>query len=83
MILKYQSGEEIKTGDRVLYHRDAAEIDFVVTDASDPETEWYFREFGGGIMISPVMEFISASDIDDDEDLEFVSRAGSPPQSLK
>jgi hypothetical protein len=83
MILKYQSGDEIKNGDRVLYHGDSAEIQFVVTDDSDPETKWYFTEFGGGIMISPVMVFISASDINDDEDLEFVSRADSSPHELK
>jgi hypothetical protein len=90
MILNYQSGEEIKIGDRVLMHGDAAEVEFVVVDAADPETEWYFHEFGGGVMIFEPNEpkvfgriFISASDTEDTEALEFVSRADSPRQSLK
>ena len=90
MILKYLTGEEIQKGDRVLYHGEGAEIEFVVTDTSDPETEWYFQEFGGGIMLVQRVEpksfgsvFIDASDIDDTEDLEFVSRADPPPQSPK
>jgi hypothetical protein len=90
MILKYLTGEEIRKGDRVLYHGEPAEVEFAVTDASDPETEWYFGEFGGGLMIVQPVEpksfgsvFISACDIDDTEDLEFVSRADSPTQSPK
>ena len=84
MTLKYQSGEEIKKDDRVLYHGESAEIEFVVVDDADLETKWYFQEFGGGIMIVQHVEpksfgrvFISAGDIDDTEDLEFVSRADS------
>ena len=90
MILKYLTGEEIQKRDRVLYHGEGAEVEFVVTDASDPETEWYFQEFGGGIMLVQHVEpksfgrvFISASDIPDDEDLQFASRVDSSSQNSK
>lgn len=51
MILKYQSGEEIKKGDHVLFHREPAWIEFVAVQRGDLETDWYMQEFGGGIMI--------------------------------
>jgi hypothetical protein len=81
LILRYQSGEEIKKGDRVLFHRQPAEIEFVVTNANDPSTAWYFEEFGGGALVrdprDPNPTFIDAAGIPDYEDLEFVGRAGS------
>jgi hypothetical protein len=79
MILKYQSGEEIKKGDQVLYHRNPAEVQFVACNAHDPETDGYLEEFGGGVMIAdPLVSghtFIPAAHLEDYEDLEFVSRA--------
>ena len=82
MTLKYQSGEEIKKGDRVLFHRESAEVAFVAYEPGDPETDWYVQEFGGGVMISdPKVSgrtFIPASQVDEYEDLEFVSRADNP-----
>jgi len=84
MPLKYQSGEEIKTGDRVLFHREPAAIEFVANDPDDPATNWYVSEFGGGVMIADPRvsgrTFIPASHLDEYEDLEFVSRADAPPQ---
>jgi hypothetical protein len=77
MILKYRSGKDIRRGDRVRFHGDSAEIEFVAVGAGDPETEWYFHEFGGGIMISGLKVFIPANQLDETEDLEFVSRAGA------
>ena len=44
----YESGEEIKAGDRVTYWGQAAEIELV---ADDEEQKWYGREEGGGVMI--------------------------------
>ena len=74
----------------MLYHGESAEIEFVVVDDADLETKWYFQEFGGGIMIGQHVEpksfgsvFISARDIDDAEDLEFVSRADESSQDSK
>jgi hypothetical protein len=77
MILKYRSGEEIKKGDRVLFHRNPAQIEFVACHPAEAETDWYIQEFGGGVMILDPMvsgrTFVQADQID--EDLEFVSRA--------
>jgi hypothetical protein len=76
MILKYQSGEVIKDHDRVLFHREAAAIEFVACDPGNPETNWYLQEFGGGVMIKASdYYFIPARQLDEYEDLEFVSRA--------
>jgi hypothetical protein len=79
MILRYRSGEEIKKGDRVLFHKNPAEVEFVASDPDNPETSWYLQEFGGGAMILDRMvsgcTFIPAGSIAEYEDLEFVSRA--------
>lgn len=74
--LKYQSGEEIEGGDRVLFHGEAAEVEFVADSDSDPETQPFVQEFGGGVMIADPnvsgRSFIPAGLLD--EDLEFISR---------
>jgi len=80
MIMRYQSGEEIKKGDRVLFHGEPGEIEFVAVDPDDPEMHWYLQEYGGGIMIvEPKFfgrAFIPAGQIDELEGfLELVSRA--------
>ncbi len=78
-LLKYRSGEEIRNGDHVLFHRNPGEIEFVAWDPNDPEQAWYVQEFGGGVMVNdPAVSgrtFISANSIDEYEDLEFLSRA--------
>jgi hypothetical protein len=79
MILKYRSGEEIKTGDRVLFHGNPAEIEFVASDFDDPGSEWYMQKFGGGVcVLDPMVSgstFIPAAHLENYEDLEFVSRS--------
>jgi hypothetical protein len=81
VILCYQSGQEIKKGDRVLFHLRPAEIGLVVSNPDDPETAWYFDEYGGGVMVcdsnDPNPTFISTDQIPEYEDLEFVARANS------
>jgi hypothetical protein len=78
--LRYRSGEEIKNGDRVLFHGSAAEIEFVACgpDNPDPNIAWHIKEFGGGVMvIDPLVSgrtFISSESLDEYEDLDFVSR---------
>jgi hypothetical protein len=80
-VLRYQSGEEIKKGDRVLFHLQPAEVELVVTNADDPISAWYIEEFGGGVLIrdprDPNPTFIHAAGIPDYEDLEFLRRADS------
>ena len=78
MILKYRSGEEIKKSDRVLFHGEPGQVEFVAVELGNPETDWYIQEYGGGVMIldrTVGCSFISADQIEDYEDLEFVSRA--------
>jgi hypothetical protein len=79
--LKYRSGEEIKNGDRVLFHGNPAEIELVALDPNDPQQSWHVSEFGGGVLISDPMvsgrTFIPRDQLDECEDLEYVSRAES------
>jgi hypothetical protein len=79
MVLRYQSGEEIKKGDRVLFHRNPATVELVASTPATAETAWYVDEYGGGVMIlDPLVSgrtFIHADQIPECEDLEFVSRA--------
>lgn len=78
MLLRYESGEEVQTGDQVRYANEPARIEFVAT-ADDPETVWYVEQFGGGCMIlTPSFGRVFVSKPHEDEDLEFVSRDGSP-----
>jgi hypothetical protein len=78
--LKYRSGEEIKNGDRVLFHGNAAKIELVACDPNDPDPNvaWHVKEFGGGVLIlDPLVSgrtFIPSDSLDEYEDLEFVSR---------
>jgi hypothetical protein len=78
-MLKYQSGEEVRSGDRVLFHGETAEVEFVADSRSGVERQWFFQEFGGGVMIAdPKISgrtFIPAGQLAEFEDLEFVSRA--------
>lgn len=86
MVLKYRSGEEIKKGDRILFHREPARIELVASDPGDPEADWFIQECGGGIMIRDDIAghtFIPADQIGGCEDLEFVSRADTPPERSK
>lgn len=78
MSLKYQSGEAIKKGDRVLFHGESGEIEFVASEHGDPETDWFIKEYGGGVMILDRVAgstFITADQLPECDDLEFVSRA--------
>ena len=80
-MLKYQTGEEIKKGDRVRFHGNPAEIELVACNASDPDPSvaWLVKEFGGGVsVLDPAVSgrtFIPTDQLAECEDLEFVSRA--------
>jgi hypothetical protein len=53
----------------------------VAFDPNEPEHAWHVQEFGGGVMIlDPIVSgrtFIATGQLNDYEDLEFVSRAGT------
>ena len=77
MTFVYQSGEEVKSGDRITYHCEPGEVEFVVASPTgDPAMDWYVQQFpGGGFMINAKgfgKVFLGNSDID--EDLKFVAR---------
>ena len=79
MILKYRSGEEVKKGHRVLFHGNPSEIEFVAPELNDPKMEWYVLTYGGGVsVLDPMISrntFIPADQLEEYEDLKFVSRA--------
>jgi hypothetical protein len=73
----YESGEEIKKGDHVLFHGEPGEIEFVA-DAliGDPAMDWYVEKQGGGVMVIEPKYFGRAFLRETHtEDLVFVSRA--------
>ena len=80
MVLNYLSGEEIRKGDRVRFHGEPGQIEFVAIDANDPELGCYVQEYGGGVMILENVSgrtFIPINQIANDEDLEFVARSAA------
>ena len=79
MPFKYQSGEQIRAGDRVLLHGEPGEVEFVADPAdplSDPH-DWYIETMGGGVMIVEPKVFGRAflHSTEDAEDLVLVARA--------
>ena len=77
--MKYQSGEEIRKGDRVLFHGEPGEIEFVAEKlVGDPIADWNIKENGPGVMIVEPKFFghVYIRDTENNEDLEFVSRIG-------
>lgn len=79
MSLAYSSGEEIQSGDRILYHGEPGQVEFVAKRGNS-ETDWYVERFGGGCMIlAPSFGRVFISEAD--EDLEFVGRDVPPLRS--
>ena len=75
----YQSGEEIKLGDRVLIHGEPEEIEVVADPVHDPN-DWYVTEYGDGVMIVEPKVFgrlFIQAPVSQDDHLEFVSRGGA------
>ena len=75
--MKYLSGEDIQDGDKVLFHGEPGEIEFVIDAGVDhPQVDWYMKEVGPGVMVHEPKVFGSAyvRDTECDEDLIFVSR---------
>lgn len=75
--MKYQSGEEIREGDRVLFHGEPGEIEYVAEALTgDPAIDWNLKYNGPGVMILEPRFFgrVYLRDSEDAEDLAFVSR---------
>jgi len=79
MSFLYRSGEEIKCGDQIKLNGHPGRVEFIVTHyTGDRAMDWYIDEFGGGVMIKDDdvgSVFLSVENIEEDEGLEFVSRA--------
>ncbi|HEX4321530.1 MAG TPA: hypothetical protein VHZ52_11540 [Acidobacteriaceae bacterium] len=78
MPFTYYTGETIAMGDHVLLNGESGVIEFVADPAvDDPQTEWYVKELGGGVMISKHSIFgsVFSSSPGDNDELELVSRA--------
>jgi hypothetical protein len=73
MRLTYLSGEPVMKGDRILYHGEPDEVEFIA-DGTDPETDCFVKELGTGIMIKTCSTYTGPGSYDW-EDIEFVSRA--------
>lgn len=61
-----------------MYHDEPGLIEFVADPSvTIPETEWYVKEYGGGVMVVEPKHFgrIFICDTSEAEDLVFVSRA--------
>jgi hypothetical protein len=73
----YASGEPIEKGDRIRYAAGDGVVEFVADrDVTDPETEWFVDEYGGGCMIlTERFGRVFLKEPQDDADLEFLSRA--------
>jgi hypothetical protein len=74
----YQSGDEIRKGDRVTYHGEPAEIEFVADKISgNSKIDVHVREHGRGAMIIERKFFgrVFVHDTEDEEDIIFVARA--------
>ena len=77
MALTYLTGEEIRKGDRVLFHGEPGEIELVADPAiADPETDWFVQEHGQGVMILEPKNFGRAflTEPQTAEDLKFIAR---------
>jgi hypothetical protein len=74
----YRSGEEIRSGDRVLLHGEPGEIQFVHDGETNPEGS-PAGELERGVMIAEPtvfgILFLAEKEIPDYEDLVFVSRS--------
>ena len=76
MPFEYHDGGEIRKGDKVLFHGELGEIEFIADPlVNDQARVWYVQEFGGGVMVAePKGGHTFVTETKDAEDLVFVSR---------
>jgi hypothetical protein len=78
MALTYMTGETIRKGDCVRFHGEPGRVEFVADSSiDDPETTWYVKKYGGGVMIAEPKAFgrVFLPEPSTTEDLIFVGRA--------
>jgi hypothetical protein len=84
MSIFYQSGEQVRTGDKIVYGGSPGQVEYVVeVPTGDPAMDWHLTHSpNGGIMLKTIaMGFVFLPDdqVADDEDLDFVSRSPTAP----
>jgi hypothetical protein len=75
---KYQSGDEIKKGGRLMLHGEPGEIEFVAEQfVGDSAIDWYVQELGGVVMVIEPKVFgrVFLAETENQEDLVLVARA--------
>jgi hypothetical protein len=74
----YPSGHEVKPGDRIRYHGEPGDVQFVVTEATgEPSTDWFLEEFpGGGVMLTATgFGSVFLADTHTEDALELIARS--------
>jgi hypothetical protein len=77
MPIFYQSGEEVRAGDQIVYCGSPGHVEFVVdSPTGDPAMDWHLTHSpNGGFMIkTAAMGFVFLDYAEQAEDLDFVSR---------
>jgi hypothetical protein len=78
MLPRYQSGEDVRAGDRIIYGGSPGRVEFVAMPGS-PDTAWYVEQFGGGCMLlTQSFGRVFIDKTENAEDLELVSRDVPP-----
>jgi hypothetical protein len=75
--MRYQSGEEVRKGDKVLFSGGPGQIEFVVEKfVGDAVLDWHMKEQGPGVMVLAQKSLgrVYIHHTEDAEDLQFVSR---------
>jgi hypothetical protein len=83
MSLRYQTGELVMTGDRVLLDGRAGVIEFLVDPTvDDPSKRWWIENHGKGVLVSQLQDLGSLyTDPEEDPDLHFVGRGPGMPEA--
>jgi hypothetical protein len=84
MPFKYQSGETIMKGDRIMFHGEPGEIEFVVDSLTgEPAQDWFMNEYGGGVMVIEPKCFgnVFLDETENEEDMVFVSRKSTSDEA--
>jgi hypothetical protein len=76
--MKYQTGEEIRKGDKVLLNGKKGEIEFVADQLTgDSVIDWHVKDEGPGVMVfePESIGHLFIHEPENAEDLNFVARA--------
>ena len=75
--MKYRSGEDVRKGDKVLFHGEEGEVEFVAEGpVGNPAIDWNVKHNGPGVMILEPKFFgrVYICESETSKELVFVSR---------